>query len=131
MMYPINMSLTFHYDGDDTTVNYTYYVQESIQDIIEYLYEEEYHMPYFQTSWFLEEGAREFVKNIETLWNTNNLDPASLYSGDGKFMSWLATKYEEHAKIQFFDEHSMQDYYGKEKNEEELMSMFEDKEDII
>lgn len=130
-MYPINMSLTFHYDGDDTTVNYTYYVQEILQDITEYLFEEEYGMPYLYSSWFLEEGAREFVKNIETLWTTNNLDAASLYTNDGKFISWLTNKYEEHAKIQFFDEHSMENYYGKEENEEELMSMFKDEEDII
>lgn len=130
-MYPINIPLTFHYDGEDIVINYTYYVQENLQDIIEYLFEEEYHTIYFPSSWFLEEGAREFVQNLEILWSSNSLDAASLYTGDGNFMSWLANKYEEHAKLQFFDEHSMDDYYGKDETDEELMNMFVDEEDVI
>jgi hypothetical protein len=128
MVYPVNVDLLFHYENEDVVINYTYYVQPNLQDIIEYLFEEEYHMTYFYSSWYLEEGAREFVSNLEELWVKNSIDTYSLYTQDGKFLSWLANKYEEHAKLQFFDEHSMNDYYGIDDTEDGLIQDYLDVE---
>jgi hypothetical protein len=104
MIHVINIPLNFNYDGEDIVINYSFNINENIQDIIEYLFEEEYHCKYMYHSWYLEDGAREFVKNLHTLWNNNSLDTMSLYTQDSKFKQWLSEKYYEDALLQYTNE---------------------------
>jgi hypothetical protein len=68
-------------------------LDESLQDIVEYEFEKEYRIPYKATSWYLEPGAREFVKGIEGKWLSNNLDTLSYYNGNPRFEEFLLGKH--------------------------------------
>jgi hypothetical protein len=126
MIHVINIPLTFYYDGEDITVDYSFNITENLQDVIEYLFEEEYNSKYMYHSWYLEEGAREFVQNLQTLWNNNSLDTWSLYTKDGKFTQWLMEKYYEEALNQYLHETSME--YG-EAWDEDIKDLYEDEID--
>lgn len=125
MIYVINIPLVFYYDGEDITVEYSFNVTENLQDIIEYLFEEEYNCKYMYHSWYLEEGAREFVQNLQTLWSSNSLDTMSLYTQDGKFIQWLKEKYYEDALHQYLHESGMHNWEDTEL-EEEIKDLYED-----
>ncbi len=45
-----------------------------IKTLIPYLYEKHFGKKYNELSWYLEEGAREFVKDIEDKWMHNQLE---------------------------------------------------------
>jgi hypothetical protein len=82
--------------GENSVVDYEYTVQESLQDVIEYKYYKKYDKPYHPLAWYLEDGAKEFVKEIEDAWLHNTLDMYAIYS-DYDFYDWLKDKYEDDA----------------------------------
>jgi hypothetical protein len=123
MYYTIEIPLEFYYDKEDIIINYSFNVTENLQDIIEFLFEEEYGMPYFHSSWFLEEGAREFINNLQTLWNTNSIDTFSLYSNDTKFRQWLVNKYYNDAKEQYVNENTIDN--TEEKLDESIEELYD------
>lgn len=93
------MDKTIYYTfdfGKNSVVDYGYAVHESLQDVIEYKYYKHYNKPYHPLAWYLEDGAKEFVKGIEDSWLNNTLDMWEIYSDYG-FCDWLKEKYEDDA----------------------------------
>lgn len=78
------------------TRDFEYVIDEDLQDIIEYLYEQRFGIKYVPCAWYLENGANDFVKEIEHQWWHNTLDTITLYK-DHSFKDWLKEKYYEHA----------------------------------
>ena len=66
-------------------------IAEDLNDIITYLYEKHYNIPYDELSWYLEPGAKEFVKDIEYRWLHNTLDTTSICQ-DKDFVKSLLLK---------------------------------------
>jgi hypothetical protein len=124
MIYIINIPLMFHYDGEDMIIDYSFNLTENLQDITEYLFEEEYGINYQYTSWYNEEGAKEFVSNLTQLWNTNSIDTAYLYTKDLKFRMWLANKYYDEAYNQYIHE-GYPNSYEESEFEKEYAELFE------
>lgn len=92
------MNKTLYYtfkdeNGNSLVTDFPYTISENIQDIIEYKFSEKYNIDYNYTTWYLEEGAKEFVKDLEYKWWHNQLDTTELYSFDYKFVNWLKDKY--------------------------------------
>ena len=54
-----------------------------------FLFYKKYDKPYSDLSWYLEDGAKEFVKAIEDSWNANTFDSFTLYH-DQDFLEYLA-----------------------------------------
>ena len=98
----------FNIDGYET---FDICIDENLQDIIAFLYYKKYDKPYNELSWYLEEGAREFVKDIEDQWLHNTLDTFSLYK-DEEFLEFLSECYTDE-----LDEEQLED----------LMEEFKDK----
>lgn len=80
---PLNITKTLKKDSITLT--------ESLYDIISYLYEKHYNIPYNELSWYLEPGAKEFVKDIEEKWLHNTLDTSFIYR-DKDFVKGLLLK---------------------------------------
>ena len=74
------------------SINYEYGISEDINVVIRYLYEKKYNKPYNELSWYLEDGARQFVKDIENSYLKNTLDMFALYH-DYHFIDWLKDYY--------------------------------------
>ena len=51
---------------------------------------------YSALSWYLESGAKEFVKDLENKWLNNKIDTVAMYQ-DFKFLDWLKERYYEKA----------------------------------
>lgn len=85
---------TFIFDSNyyDDYRDFPYSVDESLQDVIEYVYEKTYNKKYSPLSWYLTEGAKELVKSLETKWMHNELDMSEFYQ-DPHFYDWLKDKY--------------------------------------
>lgn len=98
------MTYTLYYNFDELyyddivvdEVDYEYHVQLNLQDILEYEYENKFRKKYNCLSWYLEPGAKEFVKDVESRWWKNQIDTVSLYN-DYKFIDWLKECYYEKA----------------------------------
>jgi len=123
MYYIIDIPLEFYYDKEDIIINYPFNITENLQDIIGFLFEEEYGVSYQYHSWFLEEGAREFINNLQTLWNTNSIDTLSLYTNDTKFRQWLVNKYYNDAKEQYVNENTIDN--TEDKLDESIEELYE------
>jgi len=79
------------------TVSFTYDVREELEDVIDYLFIQKYDRPYKSNlGWYLEDGAKEFVKNIEDKYWHNTLDTFTIYH-DPKFIEYLTENYREDA----------------------------------
>ena len=124
MIHAINIALECYYDGESMVINYPFNVSENLQDIIEYLYEEEYHSKYYSHSWFLESGSREFVENLKKLWGTNSFDTFSLYTKDYNFIKWLADRYYSDALLQYTNENIMINEENKELDKD-ILDLYE------
>jgi len=96
-------------DGEES---FTIAVDEDLQDIIAFLYYKKYEKPYNELSWYLEDGAKEFVKDIEDKWLHNTLDTFSLYQ-DPEFLEFLS------------------DWYTDELTEEQLEDLMEEYKDDV
>ena len=107
----MKISLDYHvnycsdeFDEDDYESNYTYCVDLSLQDIIEYLFKERYGKYYNPLSWYLEDGAREFVKDIEDSWLRNDIDEYGMLK-DLSLREFLKEKYKDEVIEQCITEH--------------------------
>lgn len=98
------MNYTLYYTFDNiyyneitvTQMDYEYTIQSNIQDIIEYEYENKFRKKYDALSWYLESGAKEFVKDLENKWFSNKIDTIAMFQ-DFKFIDWLKERYYERA----------------------------------
>ena len=69
-------------------------VDVSCQDIVEYLFYEKYRKHWNPLNWHLEEGAKEFVKDIEDSWLRNEIDEYGLLH-DLNMQEFLKEKYKD------------------------------------
>ena len=67
-------------------------VSEDLRDALPYLYEKHFGVPYRELGWWLEPGAKEWVREIEDKWFHNKLDLSEVYK-DTEFLASLAQKY--------------------------------------
>ena len=70
-----------------TTVTYVF--TEDLDDIVHFLYEQEFKIPYNELNWYLQPGAKEFVKDIEEKWLKNQID-CSKFINTYEFRKWVA-----------------------------------------
>jgi hypothetical protein len=124
MIYVINIPLNFYYDGEDMVIDYQFNLTENFQDVSEYLFEEEYGVKYQYSSWYSEEGAKDFISNLKKLWDDNIIDTAYLYTKDLKFIVWLTNKYYDEAYNQYIQE-SYSNSYEESDFEKEYDELFE------
>ena len=71
---------------DDYTIDIP--VQEDFKDILAYYFEKKYEVPYTETGWVIEKGAREFVRDLEDKWFHDEIDTFTLYH-DRDFLNFL------------------------------------------
>ena len=83
---PLHLTQTLK--TDSTTIT------ENLNDIVSYLYEKHYGIPYNELSWYLEPGAKEFVSKIENDWLHNTLDTWSIYQDKEFVKKLLLREYE-------------------------------------
>ena len=121
MNYSIEPTVHCECDGLNIHENRTFSVtiREDLQDVVSYLFYKKYRKPYSDLSWYLEDGAKEFVKSIEDSWNANTFDSFSLYH-DRDFLEYLA-KYWDGG----FDEDTLSEILDELKEDiiEELESL--------
>ena len=86
--------------------NVIYSLEENLEDIISYEFERKYNKPYNPLTYYLEPGAKEFIKSLETEYYSNHLDIFGLYH-TFEFKDWLKDKYEpiahEKALLNFYN----------------------------
>ena len=70
------------------------HVDEDLRMLVAYFYEQHFNKPYNELSWYLEEGAKEFVKEIEDKYWNNEIDSFAL-SRDESFIDFLSEHYED------------------------------------
>lgn len=96
MYYNISTGLVGYCEALDYTssneTGYTVSVSEDLRDAIPYLYEKHFGVPYRELGWWLEPGAKEFVKDLEDKWMHNKLDLSEVYK-DEEFLKLLSEKY--------------------------------------
>lgn len=80
MRVPICYKVLFDYDSSEFDTLEKYYdeyfeefVDPSLEDIKEFLFEKEYHKDYTMPGWYLEPGAKDFIKDVETQWLCNKI----------------------------------------------------------
>lgn len=98
------MSTTLYYTFEtenEFCVDYPFIVFENLQDIIEYNYELRYNKPYNPINWYLDEGAKDLVKDLEKRWVKNQIDTFKYFNMDFEFKDWLHQKYESEAFAKF------------------------------
>lgn len=114
-VYPIN-----EFSYDDVC---DYDIDVSMQDIIEYFYYKKYNKHYDYLGWYLEEGAKEFVKSIEDDWLHNRIDEFEL-ANDKEFREFLKSKYEYDVERKYLDKHNLDDI------RDEMIDFIEDNFDV-
>lgn len=91
------MAYTLHYDfqeyvgdGELWAVDYQYPVQESIDDIMHYLYEKKFGRDFAEISWYLEPGAKEAMREWEQAYLKDEIKFYDYYSSlNYEFTDWL------------------------------------------
>lgn len=73
--------------------NHTLHIVEDFEDVLAFLFEQEFHVPYHINSYTLEKGGKEFVLELEDKWFKNELDTFKLYTEDEIFKQWLESRY--------------------------------------
>lgn len=99
--------------NDEKTFSIT--IDEDVKDIIAYLFYKKYDKPYNELSWYLEDGAKEFVKDIEDKWSSNTLDTFSLYQ-DREFLEFLSERYADEVTQEQMEEF-LEEYKDDVKDE--------------
>lgn len=85
--------------------SFDYMVEENLRDIISYLFENKYFKEYDESNYYLEPGAKEFVKDIEEKWYNNSIDPHDFYSYKNfGFLDFLRWRYAEEAFQEYLKE---------------------------
>lgn len=94
------MVLNYTFDSielpSNCAINYTYLVDIGMNDFIGYLFEKKYNRSYDDLGWWLEDGAKEYIKELEFAYMHNTLDTYK-YIRDPEFISWLTDKYYDDA----------------------------------
>lgn len=93
MRHTIYINLDFLYDEGQIKLNYPFTVEENISDISRYLFEKKYHKKYDELGWYLEPGAKAFIKDLEDRWLRNQIDTFDLYELNFNFRDWLKEYY--------------------------------------
>ena len=95
----MNYSVSYHFTGKcpdvdvyETLESGQVLISESLEDALPYLFEKHFGVPYRELGWWLEPGAKEWVKEIEYKWMHNQLDLSEVYK-DKEFLEELALKY--------------------------------------
>lgn len=101
----------------DDSINYTIDVDR--QDIVEYFYYKKYNKQYQELSWYLEEGAKEFVHHIEDEWMHNKIDEYEL-SNSKEFKTFLKKKYSHEIEREYLSTHDLDDI------EDEMLDFIKD-----
>ena len=68
-------------------------IDEDLRMLVAYFYEQHFNKPYNELSWYLEPGAKEFVKEVENKYWHNEIDSFAL-ARDDKFIEFLSNNYE-------------------------------------
>ena len=112
LIYHVDVSCD-DYSCENESFDYTHWVDITCQDIVEYLFKEKYRKEYNPLSWYLEDGAREFVKDIEDSWLRNEIDEYGMLQ-DLDLRDFLKEKYEEDVEDAVIEEHwnYLYDEYG-------------------
>ena len=105
-------------DYDSVTVK----VDEDLQNILEYYFKKKYNKCYNPLSWYLEDGAKELFKELETKWFKNKIDTFELYHLNNDFKEFLLEKYATEACI--LAEKSVIDFTRSEYEEEDVPDGF-------
>lgn len=101
--YYVNVALGDTCNLDCLSGYYDITITENIDDIVAYLYEKRFGVPYCWSTWQFQKGAKEFVSGIEDDWAHNRIDTLSLYQDRGmvslasrnkadELADWLAKK---------------------------------------
>ena len=77
---------------DFTNWSFVPTVKENLDDVVSYLYEKQFNVPYKENEWWLEKGAKEFVVNLEEQYSSNKLNLWDFYHNED-FLEALSTKY--------------------------------------
>lgn len=97
MIRTLYYTFTLDEDGIDF-IDYEYPVEESLGDIQIYEYERAFGKEYDESSWYLDDGAREMADRLHDGWYvTNSLAPDDYYAFDFDFRDWLKARYREDA----------------------------------
>lgn len=107
--------------------DFPYSVGESLQDIIEYKFQDKYGKPYDEHNWYLEDEAESFVKDITNKWWENSFNTFELYH-DIDFKDWLLNKYYDVALREAMSHVEYIDDYINDFDKYQ-MSLFDIKED--
>lgn len=87
------------------------YIEPSLKDIIKFLFKQKYDKNYDDLDWYLEQGAREFVKNIEDLYAKNMIGNANwILQNKVKLIEFLKEEYK--SRVQSAFEREIFDEYG-------------------
>lgn len=113
MIYSLYYTFTDDCDGINYT-DYEYNISESIEDIKKYEYESTFGKKYCELSWYLQEGAKELIKDLDTKWFKNEIDTTGYYSFNFKFKDWLSDYYRADALkecLSSYNSSSIDNYY--------------------
>lgn len=123
MVRTIYIPVDFEYNGKQISTDIPFQLHEDINDIIEYLFEQKYGVKY-GLGWYLEDGAKKFVKEIEEKWFYNKFDSFTLYTKDYNFIDWLKDKYQEEATEQHTQELDDTSFDSYLENEEDIVDEY-------
>jgi len=82
--------------GTAFNVNVVLTVDDDLDTLLPYLFKKKYGKAYNELSWYLEDGAREFVNNIEDKWLHNQLDTDSIFN-EPDFLEYVICETENEA----------------------------------
>lgn len=69
--------------SDEASASVTVPLMDDLDTYIRYAYEKKFGVPYRELGWWLEPGAKEFVKELEADWAHNKLDFHEAYRDRG------------------------------------------------
>lgn len=98
-------------------------VGENFDDVLAYLYQKKYNKEYNELSWYLEDGAKEFVYDLEDKWLHNDIDTFDIYHNE-EFLDFLNS----HTKVEIDDdtlEDVFYDFYSQCESQISWMSQEE------
>lgn len=98
---------------------FSYDIDTTLEDIVEYRYFKHYDKDYQPLSWYLEEGAKDFVASVEDDWMHNRIDEFEL-KNDKDFRKFLKHKYK------YDIEREYESLTGFEEIRDEMIDFIED-----
>ena len=90
MKYSIDFNIEAYCEDlqEDYSVVATYTFSEDLDDVISFLYQEKFGKAYNELDWYLEPGAKEFIKDIEEKWLKNQIDGYEIVKNPN-FKKWV------------------------------------------